>query len=170
MVKMICCKNGQFKIQQMTFMIAAVFLFFVLAGLFLLSVQFKNLRKQADVIARNQAMMVAEFLAESPEFRCGGSLGSYCIDTDKIIFMMNRESYKEFWPVAYIRVYKAYPQNTLACTRENYPDCGFFEIFNSGASSTTSTQSFVALCRKEKAEVVKDVCELGKFVIGYKLQ
>ena len=161
-------RKAQFKIQQMTFMIAAVFLFFVIAGLFLLNVQFKNLRKQAQALAENQAIMLAQFLAESPEFRCNIGLGSYCVDTDKIIFLSSKPAYKEFWPVAYVKVVKIFPQNNATCSTKNYPNCGVFEIFKSSSASTTSTSSFVALCRKEKAEIVENKCELGKIIIGYK--
>jgi len=161
-------KKGQFKIQQMTFMIAAVFIFFILAGLFVFSIQLRNLRKTAEQIEQNKAIGVAQYLVESPEFACAS--GSYCIDTDKMIVLMNRTAYKKFWPVAYIKVFKVYPNATGACTLKNYPDCGRYDVFDSGFQSTSSTSSFVALCRKTKEESVKTVCELGKIIIGYKIK
>ncbi|MEM2933064.1 MAG: hypothetical protein QW622_02560 [Candidatus Pacearchaeota archaeon] len=161
-------KKAQFKIQQMTFMLAAVFLFFMLAGLFLVGIQVRNLRKQAQSMRENQAIMLAQFIAESPEFRCNTGLGSYCIDTDKIIFLINRPAYKEFWPVAYIKIVKLYPENKEICTTSNYPNCGVFNVFESKIKGTTSVGSYVALCRKEKAEITRDICELGRIIIGYK--
>ena len=163
-------KKGQFKIQQMTFMIAAVFLFFVIAGLFVVNIQFRNLRRQAQTLAENQAVLIAQNLAESPEFRCNIGLGSYCIDSDKLLFLMNRPAYKDFWPVAYIKVMKIYPSETsqIKCTIQNYPNCNYYEVFNSGETDTTSTASYIALCRQEKSDKVENVCELGKIIIGYR--
>jgi len=161
-------KKGQFKIQQMTFMIATVFIFFILAGLFVFSIQLRNLRKSAEQLEQNKAIGIAQYLIESPEFAC--SSGSYCIDTDKIIVLMNRTAYKRFWPVAYIRIVKIYPEDAKICTLNNYPDCGRYDVFDSGFGSTSSVSSFVALCRKEKEENIRTVCDLGKIVIGYKVQ
>jgi hypothetical protein len=150
-------------------MIAAVFLFFIIAGLFIVNIQFRNLKKQAGVLAENQAILLAQFLADSPEFKCNVGLGSYCIDTDKLIFLMNRPAYKNYWPVAYIKVVRIYPESTseVFCTKENYPDCNTYGVYTSNVKDTTSTGSYVALCRKEKIEDVENVCELGKIIIGY---
>ena len=54
MKKYIIGKIGQFKIQQMVFMIAAVFIFFALAGLFVLSIQLKGTKKQAQFLEEKQ--------------------------------------------------------------------------------------------------------------------
>ena len=148
-------KKGQFKIQQMAFMIAAVFIFFILAGMFVFSIQVKNLRKNAEQLEQNKAIGIVQYLVESPEFACAS--GGYCIDTDKIVVLMNRTAYKRFWPVAYIRIIKVYPNATGTCTLKNYPDCGRYDVFDSGFPSTSSTSSFVALCRKIKEENVKTV-------------
>jgi hypothetical protein len=160
-------KKAQFKIQQMTFMIAGVFIFFILAGLFVVSIQFSNIRKSAEALQANQAVSIAQYLVESPEFTCAA--GSYCIDTDKLIVLMNRTAYKNFWPVAYIKVLKIYPSGTGDCTLKNYPNCNLYNVMNTGIQSTSSTSSFVALCRHENDESIKTVCDLGKIIIGYKV-
>lgn len=161
--------HGQFKMQQMIFMIVAVFLFFVLAGLFVLSGQLRGIKERARALEENQAILMAQFLVSSPEFAC--SQGAYCIDTDKIINLMNRTAYKDFWPVAYIKVAKVYPQNKERCTLGNYPNCGIFDVFDSGFQSSAGVGSYVALCRKDifNGRVI-DKCELGQIIIGYKVR
>lgn len=162
--------KGQFKIQQMTFMIAAVFIFFILAGLFVASIQIRNLRKTAQTLEENKAMALADFLINSPEFTCAQETS--CIDTDKAIILAGRASYKDYWPVAYIKAIKVYPKTNqqVKCTTSNYPDCGEYEIFNSGFGSTSSTSSFVSLCRKESGDgSFNTICELGRIIIGYKI-
>jgi hypothetical protein len=83
---------------------------------------------------------------------------------------MNRPAYKEFWPVAYIKVVKVYPSSTqeVACSLTSYPNCNTYNVYTSNIKDTTSTASFVALCRREKIEGVQTFCDLGKIIIGYK--
>lgn len=162
--------RGQFKIQQMTFMISAVFIFFIIAGIFVVSIQVKNLRSTAQVLEQNKAIGMAQNIVDSPEFSCTGK--SYCIDTDKLMVLMNRTAYKGFWPVAYIRVQKVYPfpMQQADCTAGNYPNCSSYRVYDSGVQGTGSTGSYVALCRKERIEErAVDKCEIGKIIIGYKL-
>ena len=159
-------KKGQFKIQQMAFMLLAVFLFFILAGLFWLALQSRNLQRQAVQLQEEQAILMAEFLSSASEFSCG----SYCIDTDKIMILMNRQAYQEFWPVSYIKIRKLYPkQDDKECNKGNYPNCNIYNIYeNKEIKSDMSVGSFVALCRYEQVEGYPTrVCELGRFIIGY---
>src|SRR3989338_6652484 len=69
-------KRSQFKIQQMSFMLFSVFFFFVLIGLFYVSIQYRNIRESATDLSRNRAMIMSEFISGMSEFSCG----SYCID------------------------------------------------------------------------------------------
>ena len=73
-------KKGQFKIQQMSFMLLGVVLFFLLVGLFWIILQSSGLREQATELGRQEAIMMAEFLSGSSEFGCSGDFGSYCVD------------------------------------------------------------------------------------------
>ena len=87
--------KAQMKIQQMAFMLMAIVLFFILAGLFWLAVYSTNLRKEATMLEQEKAVILASMLGESAEFSCGGE--SYCIDTDKMMVLKDRQAYKNFW-------------------------------------------------------------------------
>ncbi|MBU1136238.1 MAG: hypothetical protein KJ559_01900 [Nanoarchaeota archaeon] len=159
-------RKAQFKIQQMAFMILAVILLFVIALLFYLSIQQKNLINQSLNLRENQAVIMSRFISDSSEFSCG----SYCVDTDRMIFLQNRSVYNKFWPVSYIRIRKIYPEyNNEECGIANYPNCSFFNIYeNSNIESNVFVGSFVALCRYEKIQDSPErICEIGKITVGY---
>ena len=162
--------KAQFKIQQMSFMLLAVFLFFILVALFWLSIQYRNLHKQATSLEEEKAFMLAEFLSDSAEFNCGSQ--SYCIDTDKLIVLMNKTVYREFWPVAYIKVREIsnITQDKI-CNKANYPNCNVYNVYDKKITSKSSSSSFVALCRYEKIEgFPARICELGRLIIGYEVK
>ena len=49
-------KTAQMKIQQMAFMILAVFFFFVLVGLFFLGLEFRDIKKNSEQLKNEQAI------------------------------------------------------------------------------------------------------------------
>lgn len=161
-------KKSQFKIQQMTFMLVAVTVFFVLVGLFWLSFQYSGLKKQANQLTESRASAIVEFLSSQSEFSCGED---YCIDTDKLIVLANRSVYREFWPVSYIKI-RALEGNETICNKANYPDCNVYEVYtNPEIESKSSIGSFVALCRHEKLEDYPiQICKLGRITIGYEVK
>lgn len=156
-------KKSQFKVQQMAFMLAAVVLFFVLVALFWITFQYRNLKQEATQLERDKVIQMSEFLSGSTEFSCG----SYCIDTDKLIVLMNKSVYKDLWPVSYIRVRKIYPvQEEKKCSKASYPDCNVFDVY--GKEEGGGIGSFVALCRHDRVnDFPVRICELGKIIIGY---
>jgi len=160
-------KKSQFKIQQMSFMLLAVVLFFILVALFWLAFQYSSLKKQATETSKEQAVLLAEFISGSSEFSCASEQGSYCVDTDKIIVLKNA-SYKELWPVSYIKIKKITKEKEKDCNIANYPNCTNFNVFDAKTESTSTAGSFIALCRHERvAGYVQNICELGKIMIGY---
>ena len=160
--------KAQFKIQQMAFMLLAVVLFFILVGLFWVVLQSRNLQQQASSLEEEQAIWLAEFLSGSSEFSCSRDLGSYCVDTDKIIILKNQEEYDDFWPVSYVKVRKIDGLPEKSCNIANYPDCNIFNVYSGDEVETGGeVGSFVALCRYEKyGDYPIKVCELGKISIG----
>lgn len=164
------CKKGQFKIQQMSFMLLAVVLFFILVALFWLSIKSAGLKKEATSLEQEKAFTIAQFLAGSAEFSCSAEMGSYCIDTDKLIVLANKTDYKEFWPVSYVKARKVLlDEKEKICNKANYPDCNSFNVYNNNKiQSNSSIGSFIALCRHDKIdESYGWKCELGKLIIGY---
>ena len=117
-------KKAQLKIQQMAFMLIAVTLFFVLVGMFVLTIQLSNLKNSAATLEEKNALLLVTKLANSPEFSCGNAFGNIrinCIDADKVIMLKEGiTNYDKFWGVENIEIRKIYPKTTdKTCTLEN---------------------------------------------------
>lgn len=173
MVKKNLLKNkAQMKIQQMSFLLLAVFIFFVLVGMLILSISLSGLKDASTKLQAENARLLVTKLANSPEFSCGLAFGTSektnCIDVDKIMILKeNINKYSEFWGVTSIEIRKIYPQNkNITCTSANYPNCDVIKL--KGTSKGYGIANFVAWCRKEKYnEEVQDKCELAKMIVRY---
>lgn len=165
-------KNGQMKIQQMAFMLMAVFFFFVIAGMFILVIRFSNLKKTAEILQEENAMLLTSKLANSPEFACGDSFGSRktnCIDADKVMMLKENKKYSDFWGISNIEIRKIYPvyPSEIICELGNYPNCNIIKVISKEVSGV-GVSNFVSLCRKEASESESyDKCELAKLIISY---
>ena len=165
--------RGQLKIQQMAFMLIAVTLFFVIAGLFVLKIKLSDLSGSADALEEKNALLLVTKLANSPEFSCGEGFGNAktnCIDSDKVMMLKKRiQNYERFWGVENIEIRKIYPSYAeKECTLQNYPDCNVIKIREGSISAEHS--NFVSLCRKEFSEadkMVENKCELAKLMVSY---
>ena len=165
--------KGQMKIQQMAFMLMAVTLLFVVAGLFFMVVGFSGLKDSATDLRERNAMLLVTRLSNSPEFSCGRAFdnaGTNCIDADKVMVLReNSGKYEGYWgDVSNIRIEKVYPpEGNIMCNLGNYPNCNTLEILESGSSGYFSS-NFVSLCRKASGgEEVYDKCEVAKLFVGY---
>jgi len=146
-------KKAQMKIQQMAFMIVAVFFFFVLVGLFFLMWQSRSLQQNSANLEQEQAVESLETIANMPELNCDSS-ESWCVDEDKLKVMTNKSGYSDFWPVESVKVYKIYPK----------PDVEYV-IYDSNPGKEYS--AYVSICRKMREfGYVYDKCEIGKLVVG----
>jgi hypothetical protein len=165
-------KEAQMKIQQMSFMLLGVFLFFGLVGMIILTVKFSDMKQSATDLEEQNAILLVTKLANSPEFACGETFGTQktdCIDEDKV--MMLRENigkYADFWGVSNIEIRRIYPKNMgIECTALNYPKCDTIRLINKSALGFDKS-NFVALCRKEKyKENIVNVCEMAKIIVRY---
>lgn len=151
-------KKAQLKIQQMSFMLIAVVLFFVLAGMFFLIFKTSGIKEDVELMRRDKAILNTLYIAGSAELTCGEN----CIDTDKIMALKNFSVYDKLWSFS-IEIQKVYPESTekIECNYGNYPNCNFFNINSKGEENKVS--SFVSLCRREPDKK----CELGRIIIGY---
>jgi len=170
MVKM-TSKKAQMKIQQMAFMLIAVTLFLVLAGLFIFTILFSNLKTSAKILEQENAVLLVSKLSNSPEFSCENAFGGNrlnCIDFDKAMALKeNSDKYTGFWGVEGIEIKEIYPGTGKECTSQNYPDCGSITIL-SPKSGGTGTSNFAALCKKVNInDSIQDVCELAKVIVTY---
>lgn len=162
-------KRSQLKIQQMAFMLMAVFLFFVLVGLFWLMLSSQSMKKEVNLLAKNDAIEHARMLASSPEFTCG----DYCIDADRVLVLLNRTVYKNFWNVESIEIRTVYPENTqeVPCTMVNFDSCNYLNVYNKRQDEQASkVSSYVSLCKRTReGDYIYNKCQLAKIIIGYKV-
>ncbi len=159
------------KIQQMAFMIVAVFFFFVLVGLFLIKIKVGNLEESFGDLQREQAISSLKIITDMTELNCG-SRETLCLDKDKIRLMSGNfsRSYDNFWPVASIRVYLVYPafSSQVECPANN---CNYYEIFDNGQIEREEYSTFVSICeRTREGSYTYDRCEVGKLVVGVKIR
>lgn len=170
---MVVKRKAQMKIQQMSFLLVAVFLFFALLGMILLSAYSKQIKKDALDLQEQNAQLLVSKIANSPEFSCGLAYGSdkqtNCIDADKIMILKeNIIKYKDFWGLSNIEIIKLYPTSiNRECTLQNYPNCRSINLMGNSTSSGDAS-NFVSLCRKERynGEIINK-CELAKLIVRY---
>ncbi len=172
--------KSQLKIQEMAFMLVAVVIFFVMVGLFAITFIYMDIHKKANEAAEIRTLSGVTSLADSPEFSCVSSK-SNCIDGDKVITLMNKSDYKNFWPFSSLRVirYVAFDKTEdkmVKCNLANYPDCDIIVIYDKNVTNEKSVSSFVAFCRKkyESYENFRgytyDKCEIAKLVAGSEIK
>ena len=162
--------RGQMKIQQMAFMIMAVFFFFVLVGLFILQIQFKDVKSSAEQLQKEQAISSLSVIADMPELNYDSS-ESMTIDEDKLKIMSGSfgEDYDLFWPVASVEVYKVYPafDEVKRCPGA---ECNYYEVYDNGQTNVKTFSTYVSICKKMKESgSIYDKCEIGKLVVGVKI-
>lgn len=161
--------GAQMKIQQMAFMVLAVFFFFMLVGLFFLGWYLKDIRANRETLLQNEAISSIKVISGMTEFSCSSS-EEFCLDEDKLrVFGGNfSENYDEFWPVSSVKVYKIYPSfdSVIKCPA---PNCNYYEIYDSSQSNVVEYSSYVSICKKVRnGNYVYDKCEIGKLLVGVK--
>jgi hypothetical protein len=164
-------KKAQLKIQQMAFMLIAITIFFILAGMFILAIKYSSLQKDAEILRRENSMYLVSKIANSPEFSCGGAFGGDeidCIDADKVMILkQSSEKYKDFWGIENIEIIKIPSESNTLCTLTNYPNCDRIQLFDKDTTGI-GFSNFVSLCRKESfLGESYDKCDLAKVIISY---
>lgn len=167
-------KRAQLKIQQMAFMLVAITIFFILAGMFALVLKHSSRQQEAESMQEKNAMLLASKIANSPEFSCGKAFGGDkidCVDADKAMMLMkSSEKYKDFWEIENIELVKISSNSSELCGLGNYPNCGRIKIFNKETEGV-GISNFVSLCRKESFEGgAYDKCDVARMVISYGLK
>lgn len=177
MVRRMLNKNGQMKIQQMSFMLIAVTLFLGIVGMGFIVVKVSNIKDSATALQEENALLLVSKIANSPEFSCGNSFGSSktsCIDLDKVMMLKeNIENYKNFWGVSNIEIRVTSSDHLfskeLECTPRNYPECNYLKLIEE-TSEGFDYSNYVALCRKEKyGNYIGEKCDLGEIIIRYEV-
>lgn len=160
-------KHAQMQIQQMAFMIIAVFIFFALAGMFFLRVQVGGIKNSAAQLNKDQAISSLQVIADMPEFAFD-SLDTMTLDLDKLSVMSGPfgEKYDDLWPVASIEVIKVYPafDEMIKCPA---PNCNYYNIYNNSQKTINKVGTFVSICSKQKEfGVFYKRCDIGKLIVG----
>jgi hypothetical protein len=161
-------KKADMQIQQMAFMIIAVFIFFGLVGLFFINIQVSKIGSNAASLQRDQAISSIQVIADMPELSFS-AVETMTLDEDKIRIMSGEfgKDYELLWPVAYVGVRKIYPkpERPIKCPAEN---CNYYEIYNSSEQESYEIQStFVSICSKRKeGKSIYNKCEIGKLDVG----
>lgn len=164
-------RKAQLRIQEMSFMIVAVVIFFILVGLFVFSIIYSNLHKQATEITETRTLSAITNLADSPEFSCGKP---NCVDSDKLMALIGKKNYEKFWDFSSLSVlkYSGFNKNKselIKCSLSNYPNCDLIEVYDKKISNYKNIDNFVALCRKEyENDFTYNKCEIAKLVAGSK--
>jgi len=148
----------------------AVFLFFILVGLFFIGIQFKDVRGTAAQLQKDQAISSLRVIADMPELNYDSS-ETMTVDEDKLVVMSSNFSgaYNVFWPVASVGVYKIYPafDSVKKCPGLG---CNFYDIYDSGQSNVKTYSTYVSICKRVREEgSAFDRCEVGKLVVGVKI-
>lgn len=171
------------KIQQMSFMIIAVFIFLAVVGMMVFTIKLNSIRISASELESENAKLLASKIANSPEFSCGNLYGGSktdCIDLDKVMALRsNIGKYTgDFWGVSNIEIRKVYPEwvwEDKECTPNNYPNCSMIHLITPSEKGE-GKYNYVSLCRKEiyrkningrTFDEVVDKCEVGKIIVRY---
>lgn len=157
--------KGQLKIQEMAFVLVAIFVFFGLAALFFITVNIGSVKQNVQEINRDVAREAAYQLASTPEFKWRDGSCSGCIDMLKTIIVKQEKGiYIQLWNLDYLRIETIHPEKEGECSLANYPACNSITLANSSAYFGTPSSAFVSLCRDEKIETggSYEKCELGR--------
>ena len=162
-------KKSQLKIQEMAFMLVAVILFFILVGLFAVSIVFKNIQESSQDIKEEATLSAIEYLAGTAEFVCPGGK-SNCVDADKVMVLKNKKSYESFYSFSSLSVlrYSGFNKKEnefIECNLQNYPNCDIIRIYDKNVNENV-IHSFVALCRREYEQSSYEKCEIAQLWAG----
>jgi hypothetical protein len=159
--------KGQFKIQQMVFVLVATLILFAIAAIFFVSVRFGGLRSDFEDQKKSSVIEQVGKISGTPEFIWTSFEDcSSCVDMDKLFILKNRTSYQGFWKdIALLKVSRVYPKySTEECTPQSYPRCNSITLVE--REGFEAYESFVSLCRFDDSDGTVR-CELGKVIMGF---
>ena len=159
--------KGQFKIQQMVFVLVATIIFFAVVAVFYVSIRFGSLRSDVEDQRKEAVLEQVRKIASTPEFIwTNWEDCSACVDMDKVFLLKNRTAYQGFWnEIALLKMSRVYPRyGTEECAANSYPRCNSITLKRE--EGFESYEAFISLCRyDESASHV--ICELGKVIMGF---
>jgi hypothetical protein len=159
--------KGQLKIQQMTFMLLAVTILFILIAIFYISIRTVNLEKDLTLLEREKATALVTKIAATSELTFEGV--PRAVDADKLMILRTETEYRDYWEgINGIIVKKLYPKSSeRECTFANYPDCDTIKLFTD--KNVANIGAYVSVCTKRsKNNIPYDYCELGYLMLEVK--
>ena len=157
--------RGQLKLQEMSFVLVALMIFFTLVALIFVSVRSSDLRERAQSLKEDAAREAVRKISGSPELLWAGCAG--CIDADKTLILKERvkknPTEADIWQFTYLALEWVYPRRAGGeCTSVNYPQCNTTTILRRAENYGVASSAFVTLCRWDAIRGAR--CELGRVV------
>ncbi len=162
-------KKAQYKIQQMAFMILAIFFFFILVGIFFIGWLMGEIRSDYARLEEQKAQSALKIIADSIELNCDAA-EDWCIDKDKLkAFSEYSHLYQDFWSVASIEVLIIYPRRGEPAQNNEpilCPDtwCDYYVLYDSGQTNRRIYSAYVTVC--ENIDRSHRNCELARLMLG----
>ena len=160
-------KRGQLQIQQLAFLIVAIFLFFIIVGLFFLNVSMGSIKGSAQDLKTEKAISFLSTIPSMTEFNANCA---NCVDKDKLkAFIYFSKEYKQFFPLDSLRALKIYPkpENFSISDELLCPSSECIILFNSTKPEIVEYSIFVPVCETSKRTgIVITDCEIWKLIGG----
>ena len=160
-------KKGQLQIQQLAFLVVAIFLFFIIVGLFFLNVSMGGIKASAQDLKTQKAISFLSTIPSMTEFNADCA---NCVDKDKLkAFVYFSKEYKQFFPLDSLRAIRMYPkpENFSLSDELICPSSECMILFNSTTSEITEYSIFIPVCEiSKRTGVLITDCELWKLIGG----
>jgi len=159
--------KGQFKIQQMVFVLVAILILFGVVSVFFISIRFNSLHDEVENQRKEAVFEQVRKMAGTPEFIWISSDDcAACVDMDKLILLKNKTSYKGFWKdISLLKISRVYPTyQTEECSLISYPKCNSITLVQ--GDNYESYESFISLCRYD-GDIGQTKCDLGRIAMGF---
>jgi|GEM_PF-2904430 hypothetical protein len=173
MVNLKISKSAQFQIQQMAFMIIAIFIFFALAAIFVLQISLSDLEGSSADIKTEKAINFLSTIPSMTELSFDDSCPN-CLDRDKLVVLSDfGVEYKRFFPLESLKAFKVYPvpEDNIVAGELNCPSRDCIVIFEGSNTSFQEYATFVPVCTKSRRQgILRKECEVWKLVGGIELR
>jgi hypothetical protein len=156
-------RKAQLKIQEMAFVLVAIFIFFGIILLIFVAFQAGSLKDLSQETNEDKTKELLRSISGTPELLWAGCVG--CVDLDKALVLKGQsEKISELLELNYLKIERVYPDSGDGeCSFGNYPLCEDIVLIDNKEFSGIASEAWVNLCRWD-ANKDKQICELGKII------